>query len=256
MIAMESPKKYPQLQLKDHEDITVVTYYAMILECIASPTYDTSITYATQSVHTKLNLPTTINDPLMQFKIIKNINKPTTIAFKKAIPLKHTFNLNDGSLLTTVKKTGAQPYPNDSSLKDKQFLIKIVCAKNPKLGQNSFAQDRNFAKKQFFKEPSLWIDEKDNAKELIDAQIIKACGTTDIFDSITNKWEIIERFEHGPKSITNDNNLRQSIIDEKIVPIRSPLILIASKDEELVTHKSCFKSLRNRELTGSFGKRY
>ena len=252
--AMEKPNNHPQLQLKESENITVVTYHAMILECQLSPYYDTSIKYATKSVHTALNLPTTIKDPVMTFKIIENLNNPSVITFKKVIPLKHTFNLNDGSTLTTVKKTGAQLYPNKPALKDQQFLVKIVCAKNPILKKNSFAQDRNFAKKQFYKEASTWIDEKDNVQELIDAQLIRKNGTEKIWDSITNEWRKFDRFEHGPNGVSNDKAIRQSIIDEKIVPIRFPLILIASQEEKIVTNKSCFRSLRNRELTGSFKK--
>lgn len=237
--AMEQPQKECfQLRLKDPEDATIITYYAMITEGKLSPAYDDSIKYATQSVHAKLQLPTTIKDPLMTFKVVENLNYPLTIKLKKVIPLKHTFNLNDGSLLATIKRDGAQLYPNNPSLKDKQFLIKIVCAKNPKLNGNSFAQQRYIAKKEFYKEPNTWADEKDSIQELIDAEIIKKIKTELIISQTGNEaWEQkkIDVFGHGPKGISNDEVLRQSLLKEKIPH-----------------NKSCFKTLRNRELTGSF----
>lgn len=241
---MEQPKEYPQIQLKDHEDIAVITYYAMITEggIEWAPTLTSPIKYTTHSVHTQLNLPTTIKDPVMTFKIVENLNSdPLIIKFKKAIPLKHTFNLNDGSLLTTVKKTGAQLYPNNPLLKNKQFLVKIVCAKNPKLEKNSFAQQKYIAKESFYKEPSTWVDEKDSIQELIDAEIIKKNRTEQTnFRTINGVWEQGRKydvFEHGPKGIANDKALKQSIIEEKISQ-----------------NTSCFKALRQRELTGSFKK--
>jgi hypothetical protein len=242
---------YPQIQLNDHEDVTVIIYYAMVLDSPLSPYYDTSIKYATQSIHTQLNLPTTIKDPLMTFKIVEDLcSKPLIVKFKKVIPLKHTFNLNDGSLLTTVKKTGAQLYPNDPLLKDKQFLIKIICAKNPKLEKKSFAQDRHFAKEQFFyKEASIWVGEKDNIQELIDAEIIKKKKTERIMVQMGNEaWQQKNNdiFGHGPQGIANDEALRQSIIAEKIPLLRQGF--------EGQAHTSCFKALRQRELTGSFRK--
>ena len=247
----QQPQRYLELYPQDHvhqEKIPVITYYAMIMEgeIEQAPTLNSPIKYATKSVHTELNLPSTIKDPVMTFKIIDN---NCNIKFKKVVPLKHTFNLNDGSLLMTVQRDGSRLYPNIPPLRDKQLLIKIVCAKNPKLidnlwhktKDNSFALQRYSAKKSFFKEPTTWIDTKDNVEELIKAGVIENIGTGFLLSSTNfegDQYRQWKNFTHGPHGCPNDKILQQSIIEEKI-----PLNI------------SCFKALRNRELTGSFRKK-
>jgi hypothetical protein len=251
-IAMEQPKDYPQLQLKNQEGITIITYYAMLTEGPfkeAPELFNNPIKYATHSIHTKLNLSSTIKDPVVTFKIVDDLSEEK---FKKVIPLKHTFNLNDGSILTTVKRTGAQLYPKDSTLKDKQFLVKIACATNPKLiirttkpnekdKGTTFAQQRGIAKNEFFifkdSIASIWMDGEDNVQELIKAGVIKKFGTNAQYINGTRYAEY-DTFHHSSNGISNDQQLRQSIIDEQIP-----------------TQISYVKALRNRELTGSFRKR-
>ncbi len=238
---MEQPKEYPQLQLEEQEKIRIITYYAMITEGeIASwaPDLNFPIHYATQSVHTKLNLPSTIKDPVMPFKIVDNF---FNIKFKKVIPLKHTFNLNDGSILTTVKRNGSQLYPNNPLLRDKQFVIKIICVKNPKLEGKSFAQQRYVAKEQFYKNPQFWAEPKQELQQLVSAGIVnkKTQWSLSQTNNDTPEYREYDAVKHGPNGCASDKILRQSIIEEKILP-----------------GTSYFKALRNRELTGSFRKNH
>jgi len=238
-MGMEKQKDYPQLQLQDStKNIIHITYYGMITD---DPDYppilNTPIMYATQSIHTRFNLPSTIKDPVVTFKIVDNLSQTQ---FKKVIPLKHCFNLNDKSVLMIIKKPGSQLYPNNPKLKDKLFLVKIVCAKNPELPGNSFAQQRGAAKNKFYNEEHHWINTEsgDSIQQLLDAGILEKKGSCFIISSIGNglpeykKWKT---FQHGPNGCSSDEKLRQSIIDEKIP-----------------NNKSAFKSVRNRELTGSF----
>jgi hypothetical protein len=240
-IAMEKSTNYPQLRLqKPAEEIQVITYYGMLTNDKYAPLINCPIKYATHSVHTDLNLPSTIKDPVVTFKVVENLNDTSNVKFQKVIPLKHTFNLNDGSLLTTVKRTGAQLYPNKPSLKEQQFLIKIVCAKNSILKDNSFALQRNTAQNNFYEDPSasIWVDEKDNIQELADAGILKM-KETGYFMTQSNNGRIqnkkLDTFGHGPNGCSNKETLIKSIIDEKM-PV----------------NKNRFLSLRNREINGSF----
>jgi hypothetical protein len=237
-IAMEQPKNYPQLRLQyPAEKIQVITHYGMLTDDKHAPVINNPIKYATHSVHTDLNLPSTINDPVVTFKIVDDLSN---VKFNKAIPLKHTFNLNGGSVLTTVKRNGSQLYPNNPSLQDKQFLVKIVCAKNPILKDNSFALQRHTAQNEFYNDPSasIWIDEKDNIQELVKAGILKLKSTEYVMTQSNNErpeYKKHDIFGHGTNGCSNKETLIKSIIDEKM-PV----------------NKSYFKSLKNRELTGSF----
>jgi hypothetical protein len=236
-IAMEKSTNYPQLRLQDSaEKIQIITYYGMLTNDKYAPLINLPIKYATQSVHTHFNLPSTINDPVVTFKVVENLNDTSNVKFQKVIPLKHCFNLNDGSVLTTVKRNGSQLYPNNPSLKDKQFLVKIVCAKNPILKDNSFALQRHTAQNEFYEDPSasIWVDKKDNIQELVDAGILKM-EKSGYFMTQSIQSEKLDTFGHGPNGCSNKETLIKSIIDEKM-PV----------------NKSYFKSLKNRELTGSF----
>lgn len=240
IVAMEKPScLQQQLQAKAQAKGVDLIYYAMITDPLEFlPKLNYPVKYATSSIHTKLNLPSTIKDPVVTFNIVDDLHNPSAVKLRKVFLLKHTFNLNDGSTIAHVKRTGAELYPHNSSLKDKQFLIEIVCAKNPKLEGNSFAKQRYFAKQDFYKEPSTWIDEKDTQQQLIDAGIIKKTGTTSAISQMNNnpiQCKTFDIFGHGPNGIANDEQLRQSIIDEKIPK-----------------NRSIFKSLEKRRLTGSF----
>ena len=236
-IAMEQPKNYPQLRLQAPAEKIQVTYYGMLTNDKHAPVINNPIKYATHSVHTDLNLPSTINDPVATFKIVDDLSN---VKFKKVMPLKHCFNLNDGSVLTTVKRNGSQLYPNNPSLKDKQFLVKIVCAKNPILTDNSFALQRNTAQNQFYEDPSasIWVDKKDNIRELVKAGIVKLKSTEYIMTQSNNEgqeYKKLDIFGHGPNGCSNKEALIEAIIDETM-PV----------------NKSYFKSLMRRQITGSF----
>lgn len=238
IIAMEQPKSYPQLQLQNPADnIATIIFYGMLTNDKYAPVINNPIKYATQSIHTKLNLPSTIKDPVVTFKIVENLDDSSIVNFQKVLPLKHTFNLNDGSILTTVKRNGSQLYPHNELLKNKQFLVKILCAKNPILKDKSFALQRHTAQNEFYNDPSasIWVNERDNIQELVDAKIIKLKSTEWVMTQPNQEYKKLNIFGHGPHGCSNKEVFVKSIIDEKIP-----------------ANKSYFKSLKNRELTGSF----
>lgn len=174
-----------------------------------------SITYATKSIHQRLKLPTTIYEPVVKIQIV---NKSSKIQLKKVIPLKSCFNLKEGSVLTTLEKTGSQLYPDDPSAKNKLFLTTILCKKNPELEGNTFQEQLSIIKNEFYENAHHWIDTEsgDTLQELIDAGIIKRIGSSHYAYTtgknaagihnpiITGKNE---QFNHGPNGCMSDEKL-------------------------------------------------
>jgi hypothetical protein len=188
-------------------------------------------------------------------------NKPIDNSFCVLLPAKQFFNYTDGSELRLHETDEYKFFQNDPILKEIPVEIIATCIKNPTLEGNSFAEQFKNAMSEFYEDPGMPLVDEEHKDELEDTGIIITSAIVDISYTIhgphTPTTGRIQQtlFTHGPNGCPDEKTFIQSMIDEKIVPLRSPLILTASEKEAPITHKSYFRSLRNRELTGSFGKK-
>ena len=219
----------------DVENIPIITLYAMIVNKKKFAMLDDSVLYMSQSIKSHFNLQISANEPVITLQVV---DESLNIKFKKVMSLKSCFNLNDGSTLQIIKKSGQTLYPNNPSLKDKEFIVKILCKKNPELEGNSFAQQRYNSKTVFYKIPSIWAS-KPEIQTLIDECIIKKTGSFKTYERTEGQTlfttEKICIFGHGENGCDSDQKLRQIMIKDKIP-----------------NNKNRFNQIMSRQIKGSF----
>lgn len=254
--------EHPQLQLETQKKqlVKYVDCSIMIPE-----KRNQLVAYCVQTVHAAIfehsNLQSNIKDPIIYLHVqMYAENKPTDKTFYVPLPAKLFFNRINEPILHLRETDGSKLFKSHSVFKKTWLEITATCIKNPKLEGNSFAEQFNNAMNKFYEDPGTpWVD-MEHKDELEDTGIIRKTAVVQIPRIVLSPhgplFAYIEciLFEHGPNGCPDEKTFIQSIIDEKIVPLRSPLILTASEKEVPITHKSYFRSLRNRELTGSFGK--
>lgn len=223
-----SAMEYPQLQLENpQKDQLISVNCDVMLHAQTQPNIGEKnpIKYATKNYHNRIfqvhNLQSSIKDPVLQLDVIY---KSETRWIH--LPLKYCMNLNDNSMLQIIDLN-----PHFPDLHKKTILINATCKKNPELPGNTFAQQINLFTKQFYIRPGKLIQRGRcelsyayQEETLIEAKIIK-------HSTLLYRDEI----RHGKNGCSNAKKLEQSAIEEKI-PQKISYV----------------KTLRQRELTGSF----
>jgi hypothetical protein len=212
--------------MENSEQRTPLIYHGMIAE-IHAPTiqdlfaensFNKPIVYAPQSVHQYFHLSSSVYDPLIMLQIT---DESSQVKFKKIIPLKNCYNLDDKSVLMTLKRSGSQLYPNDLNLRNKQYLVKVLCTKNPNLPGKSFSEQLNDAATSFYEITAHWSPQEfgDPIPNLIDNKVLAEYLKIELRMSLGTETLISKQFElyeHGPNGCSSKEKLEQSIINEEI----------------------------------------